>query len=157
MVCEIALKGIAQPEPHPPPPNLRDVIAELLWLISGCTSPLRPSEQSLKIWDGNGSRDLGPVYRFQAANFGVGQLAETMHKLNHNPFDRHHHVRVKPDRSEENGLPALSHEQLVREPTEFPELNNRLDDRRSGVVDQWKLEDFDVNGYNPHEATKMSV
>jgi hypothetical protein len=64
---------------------LRAVIAELLWFISGCTSSLPLSEQGVKIWDGNGSReyldsvgllhrevgDLGPVYGFQWRHFGA--------------------------------------------------------------------------------------
>ena len=92
------------------------MVAELLWFISGNTSSLPLSEAGIKIWDGNGSReyldkiglshrevgDLGPVYGFQWRHFGaeyvdaktdytgkgVDQLAEVIHKLKHNPFDR---------------------------------------------------------------------
>lgn len=46
-------------------------------------------------------------------------------------------------------------EQLKREPTEFPELRIRREDRGSGVVDGWKEEDFEVLGYQPHQAIKM--
>ncbi|KAI9729745.1 MAG: Thymidylate synthase [Cirrosporium novae-zelandiae] len=95
---------------------LRAVIAELLWFISGSTSSLPLSEQGIKIWDGNGSRefldsvglahrevgDLGPVYGFQWRHFGaeyvdaktdytgqgVDQLAEVIDKLKHHPYDR---------------------------------------------------------------------
>jgi thymidylate synthase len=95
---------------------LRAVIAELLWFISGSTSSLPLAEAGIKIWDGNGSReyldsvglshravgDLGPVYGFQWRHFGaeyvdaqtdytgqgVDQLAEVIHKLKHNPYDR---------------------------------------------------------------------
>ncbi|KAI5296209.1 thymidylate synthase [Ascosphaera acerosa] len=95
---------------------LRAVIAELLWFISGCTSSLPLSEAGIKIWDGNGSRafldsvglshraegDLGPVYGFQWRHFGaeyvdaqtdytgqgVDQLADVIHKLRTNPYDR---------------------------------------------------------------------
>lgn len=95
---------------------LRAVIAELLWFIEGNTSSLALSEQGVKIWDGNGSRefldsvglthhevgDLGPVYGFQWRHFGatyvdaktdytgqgVDQLAEVIHKLRTNPYDR---------------------------------------------------------------------
>ena len=70
----------------------------------------------MKIWDGNGSRefldslglshrtvgDLGPIYGFQWRHFGaehvdaytdcagqgVGQLADIIHKLRTNPYDR---------------------------------------------------------------------
>lgn len=94
----------------------RAVIAELLWFIEGNTSSLSLSEAGVKIWDGNGSRefldnvglshrevgDLGPVYGFQWRHFGaeyvdakadytgqgVDQLAEVIHKLKNNPFDR---------------------------------------------------------------------
>ncbi|KAK2022640.1 thymidylate synthase [Colletotrichum zoysiae] len=95
---------------------LRAVIAELLWFVEGNTSSLPLSEAGVKIWDGNGSRefldsvglshrevgDLGPVYGFQWRHFGaeyvdaktdytgqgVDQLAEVVHKLKTNPYDR---------------------------------------------------------------------
>ncbi|KAJ2900596.1 hypothetical protein MKZ38_002392 [Zalerion maritima] len=95
---------------------LRAVIAELLWFIEGSTSSLSLSEQNVKIWDGNGSRefldsvglwhreegDLGPVYGFQWRHFGaeyvdartdyegkgVDQLAEVVRKLRETPYDR---------------------------------------------------------------------
>ncbi|KAI1458610.1 thymidylate synthase [Annulohypoxylon moriforme] len=95
---------------------LRAVIAELLWFIEGNTSSASLSAQDVKIWDGNGSRefldnlgltdrevgDLGPVYGFQWRHFGAeyvdaktdytgqgyDQLAEVVHKLKNNPYDR---------------------------------------------------------------------
>lgn len=95
---------------------LRAVIAELLWFVSGCTSSNPLSDQGVKIWDGNGSRefldsvglsqreegDLGPVYGFQWRHFGaqyldakadytgqgVDQLAEVIDKLKNQPYDR---------------------------------------------------------------------
>ena len=95
---------------------LRAVIAELLWFIEGNTSSTALSDAGVKIWDGNGSRefldkvglshreegDLGPVYGFQWRHFGaryidaktdytgqgVDQLAEVIHKLRTNPYDR---------------------------------------------------------------------
>jgi len=95
---------------------LRAVLAELLWFISGNTSSLPLSNAGIKIWDGNGSReyldsvglshravgDLGPVYGFQWRHFGAeyvdaetdytgkgaDQLAEVIHKLKNNPYDR---------------------------------------------------------------------
>lgn len=95
---------------------MRAVIAELLWFIEGNTHSSALSRQDVKIWDGNGSRafldkmgfterevgDLGPVYGFQWRHFGaeykdartdytgqgVDQLAEVIHKLKTNPYDR---------------------------------------------------------------------
>ncbi|KAJ3574584.1 hypothetical protein NPX13_g4310 [Xylaria arbuscula] len=95
---------------------LKAVVAELLWFIEGNTSSKALSDVGVKIWDGNGSRefldnaglshrevgDLGPVYGFQWRHFGaeyvdsktdytgkgVDQLAEVIHKLRHNPYDR---------------------------------------------------------------------
>ncbi|KAF4555517.1 Thymidylate synthase [Elsinoe fawcettii] len=95
---------------------LRAVIAELLWFVAGDTNGQTLADQGVKIWDGNGSRayldsvglshreegDLGPVYGFQWRHFGaeyvdrnrdytgqgVDQLAEVVHKLKHNPYDR---------------------------------------------------------------------
>lgn len=94
----------------------RAVIAELLWFVEGCTSSEPLSDAGIKIWDGNGSRefldnlglthrevgDLGPVYGFQWRHFGaeyvdaktdytgqgVDQIAEIVHKLRTNPYDR---------------------------------------------------------------------
>ncbi len=94
----------------------RAIIAELLWFIEGNTSSIPLNEAGVKIWDGNGSRefldsvglshrevgDLGPVYGFQWRHFGaeyvdakadytgkgVDQLAEIIHKLRTNPYDR---------------------------------------------------------------------
>ena len=94
----------------------RAVIAELLWFIEGNTSSIALNEAGVKIWDGNGSRefldsvglshrevgDLGPVYGFQWRHFGadyvdaktdytgkgVDQVAEIIHKLRTNPYDR---------------------------------------------------------------------
>ena len=95
---------------------LRAVIAELLWFVSGDTNAKTLQDQNVKIWDGNASRayldsiglsdreegDLGPVYGFQWRYFGaeyetchsdysgkgVDQLAEVIHKLKTNPYDR---------------------------------------------------------------------
>jgi thymidylate synthase len=94
----------------------RAVIAELLWFIEGNTSSLSLSKAGVKIWDANGSRefldgqglfhrtvgDLGPIYGFQWRHFGaeyvdaytdytgqgVDQLADIVHKLRTNPYDR---------------------------------------------------------------------
>jgi thymidylate synthase len=94
----------------------RAVVEELLWFVKGDTNALHLSERGVKIWDGNGSReyldsiglehrrvgDLGPVYGFQWRHFGaeymdcdadytgqgVDQLAEVIHKIKNNPFDR---------------------------------------------------------------------
>lgn len=95
---------------------LRAVIAELLWFVSGDTNAKTLQDQNVKIWDGNASRqyldsvglshreegDLGPVYGFQWRHFGaeyrdchtdytgqgVDPLAEVVHKLKTNPYDR---------------------------------------------------------------------
>ncbi|KAH8811668.1 thymidylate synthase/dCMP hydroxymethylase domain-containing protein [Xylogone sp. PMI_703] len=244
---------------------LRAVIAELLWFIEGNTSSLALSEAGVKIWDGNGSRefldsvglshrevgDLGPVYGFQWRHFGaeyensktdytgqgVDQLADVIHKLRTNPYDRriilsawnprdlpkmalppchmfaqfyvsfppskdgepskgHLHCQLY-QRSADCGLGVpfnissyallthmLSHvcnlvpgsfaivlgdahiyldhiealkTQLEREPREFPEL--KIKREKGGSIDGWKIEDFDIIGYNPHKmiAMKMSV
>jgi thymidylate synthase len=95
---------------------LRAVIAELLWFLQSSTTSKTLSEQGVKIWDGNGSRefldksgfkdreegDLGPVYGFQWRHFGaeyvdaktdysgkgVDQIAEVIWKLKNTPYDR---------------------------------------------------------------------
>ncbi len=47
--------------------------------------------------------------------------------------------------------------QLGREPREFPDLEIKREP--GGSIDGWKLEDFEIKGYNPHKtiAMKMSV
>ena len=95
---------------------LRAVIAELLWFVAGSTSSKPLSDQGVKIWDGNGSRqyldsvglhdreegDLGPIYGFQWRHFGaqyvdsktdysgqgVDQLLDVIDKLKNKPYDR---------------------------------------------------------------------
>ncbi|KAJ9655053.1 Thymidylate synthase [Neophaeococcomyces mojaviensis] len=97
---------------------LKAVVAELLWFLKASTDSKELSGQGVKIWDGNGSRayldslgppqslreegDLGPVYGFQWRHFGaeytdchadytgkgVDQIAEIVHKLKTNPYDR---------------------------------------------------------------------
>ncbi|KAK5781293.1 thymidylate synthase PWA37_004726 [Arxiozyma heterogenica] len=94
----------------------KGIILELLWFIAGCTDGNKLSEQGVKIWDGNGSReyldklgltdrkvgDLGPIYGFQWRHFGakyktcdddysgqgVDQLKDVIWKLKNNPYDR---------------------------------------------------------------------
>ncbi|KAL4981996.1 hypothetical protein BDW68DRAFT_192531 [Aspergillus falconensis] len=48
-------------------------------------------------------------------------------------------------------------EQLTREPTDFPELKIKREDRGSGVIDGWKEEEFEVIGYAPHKPIKMKM
>jgi len=94
----------------------RGVVEELLWFVRGDTNAKHLSEQGVKIWDANGSRefldkrglahreegDLGPVYGFQWRHFGakyvdmhmdytgqgVDQLAECIRKIKEDPTDR---------------------------------------------------------------------
>lgn len=94
----------------------KGIILELLWFIKGCTDGKVLSEQGVKIWDGNGSRefldnlgltdrregDLGPVYGFQWRHFGAeytdcdadytnkgyDQLKKIIETLRTNPYDR---------------------------------------------------------------------
>ncbi|KAJ9609714.1 Thymidylate synthase [Cladophialophora chaetospira] len=48
-------------------------------------------------------------------------------------------------------------EQLLREPRDFPTLNIKRDDRGSGEMDGWKLEELEVVGYKPHGGIKMKM
>lgn len=94
----------------------RGLMEELLWFIKGDTNANHLSDQGIKIWDGNGSRefldkrglshreqgDLGPVYGFQWRHFGakyvdmhtdytgqgVDQLADCIKKIKEDPTDR---------------------------------------------------------------------
>jgi len=94
----------------------RGLAVELLWFISGSTNARVLSEQGIKIWDANGSRDfldsrglvdreegdLGPVYGFQWRHFGatyvdmhhdytgkgVDQLKEVIRQIRENPTSR---------------------------------------------------------------------
>jgi len=212
----------------------------------------------VKIWEGNGSRayldkiglteraegDLGPVYGFQWRHFGaeyvdcntdysgqgVDQLADVIHKLKNNPYDRriimsawnpadlakmalppcHMFAQFYVSYKEGEGRGALScvlyqrscdmglgvpfniasyalltimiahvcglepgefihtmgdahvyvdhvdalKGQLERVPREFPTLkiNRKVDD-----IDDFKFEDFELVGYDPHPSIKMNM
>ncbi|TID14831.1 hypothetical protein CANINC_004502 [Pichia inconspicua] len=95
---------------------MKGILHELLWFIHGSTDAKLLSEKGVKIWEGNGSReyldslglknreigDLGPVYGFQWRHFGADyidchtdytgkgydQLANIIHTLRTNPYDR---------------------------------------------------------------------
>lgn len=92
------------------------IIHELLWFVAGKTDGKLLSDEGVKIWEGNGSReyldsrglnknregDLGPVYGFQWRHFGAeykdceldysgqgfDQLQDVINKLKTNPYDR---------------------------------------------------------------------
>uniref|UniRef100_A0A182M8X6 Thymidylate synthase n=1 Tax=Anopheles culicifacies TaxID=139723 RepID=A0A182M8X6_9DIPT len=94
----------------------RGVAEELLWFIKGSTYAKELQDKGIRIWDGNSTReyldscgftdreegDLGPVYGFQWRHFGakyktchddytgqgIDQLAEVIHKIKNNPYDR---------------------------------------------------------------------
>eukprot|EP01094_Clydonella_sp_ATCC50884_P026630 TRINITY_DN7374_c0_g1_i1.p1 TRINITY_DN7374_c0_g1~~TRINITY_DN7374_c0_g1_i1.p1 ORF type:complete len:502 (+),score=133.92 TRINITY_DN7374_c0_g1_i1:64-1506(+) len=94
----------------------RGLAQELLWFVAGSTDAKLLSEQGVRIWDGNGSREfldqrglqhyeegeLGPVYGFQWRHFGaaykgahadytgqgVDQLANVIDTIKNNPTDR---------------------------------------------------------------------
>lgn len=48
-------------------------------------------------------------------------------------------------------------EQLTREPRDFPRVHIRRVDRGQGVVDGWKAEELDVQGYRPMGGLKMKM
>lgn len=53
-------------------------------------------------------------------------------------------------------LDALQ-EQITREPTPFPTLDIKRDDRGSGQIDGWSVTDFEVLDYKPHKSIKMKM
>ncbi|PUU79047.1 thymidylate synthase/dCMP hydroxymethylase domain-containing protein [Tuber borchii] len=234
------------------------ILHELLWFISGSTSNAPLSAVGVKIWEGNGSRayldkiglteraegDLGPVYGFQWRHFGaeyvdcdtdysgqgVDQLADVIHKLKNNPYDRriimsawnpadlakmalppcHMFAQFYVSYKEGKGRGALScvlyqrscdmglgvpfniasyalltvmiahvcglepgefihtmgdahvyvdhvdalKGQLERVPREFPTLKIN---RKVGDIDDFKFEDFELVGYDPHPSIKMNM
>lgn len=95
---------------------MKGIIHELLWFIKGSTDSKLLSNNGVKIWEGNGSReyldslgltsrregDLGPVYGFQWRHFGAkyidcdtdysnqgyDQLLNIINTLKTNPYDR---------------------------------------------------------------------
>ncbi|KAK7900742.1 Thymidylate synthase [Exophiala xenobiotica] len=48
-------------------------------------------------------------------------------------------------------------EQLLRAPRDFPTLNIKRDDRGSGNMDGWKVEELEVVGYKPYGGIKMKM
>ncbi|EPY53016.1 thymidylate synthase [Schizosaccharomyces cryophilus OY26] len=241
---------------------LRGVLEELLWFISGDTDANHLTEKGIHIWDGNGSRefldqrglnhlrtgDLGPVYGFQWRHFGadyvgcdadyrgkgVDQLAQVIHTLKTNPYDRRIILSAwnplaipemalppchifcqfyvnepsKPggklelscmmyQRSADMGLGVpfniasysiLTHmvaymcgyeaaefihvmgdchiyndhfealqTQLARTPKSFPTLSFRRGATDIGEIDQFSIEDFIIEGYEPWGPIKMKM
>jgi len=45
--------------------------------------------------------------------------------------------------------------QLEREPRTFPELEIKRD--KGGSIDDWKVEDFEIKGYDPHKSITMKM
>ena len=45
--------------------------------------------------------------------------------------------------------------QLEREPRSFPELTIRRE--LGGSIDNWKMEDFEITGYKPHQSIPMKM
>jgi dihydrofolate reductase/thymidylate synthase len=94
----------------------KTVIKELLWFLSGSTDNKKLTEQNVKIWNGNASReymdsvgfterevdDLGPIYGFQWLHFnadykdhksnydnqGINQIEQVLHLLKNDPMSR---------------------------------------------------------------------
>ena len=94
----------------------KTVIKELLWFLSGSTDNKKLTDQNVKIWNGNASReymdsigfierevdDLGPIYGFQWLHFnadykdhktnydnqGVNQIKLVLHQLKNDPMSR---------------------------------------------------------------------
>lgn len=100
-----------------------------------------------------GSCDMGLGLPFNIASYAllthmIAHAAD-LHPgtLIHNMGDAHVYV---------NHVDPLN-EQLKRVPTEFPELRFNREDRGSGAMDGWKVEDFEVIGYQPHNAIKMNM
>ena len=94
----------------------KTVIKELLWFLSGSTDNKKLTEQNVKIWNGNATReymdsvgfterevdDLGPIYGFQWLHFnadykdhktnydnqGTNQIESVLHLLKNDPMSR---------------------------------------------------------------------
>jgi dihydrofolate reductase/thymidylate synthase len=94
----------------------KTVIKELLWFLSGSTDNKKLTDQNVKIWNGNATReymdsvgfterevdDLGPIYGFQWLHFnadykdhktnydnqGINQIESVLHLLKNDPMSR---------------------------------------------------------------------
>lgn len=234
------------------------IIHELLWFVRGSTDAKLLSELGVRIWEGNGLReyldslglthrregDLGPVYGFQWRHFGArytdcdadytgqgfDQLADVIHKLKTNPYDRriimsawnppdfdkmalppcHVFCQFYVNFPSESSRPRLScllyqrscdmglgvpfniasyalltqmiahvvdmdcgefihtmgdahvyldhidalKEQISRTPKQFPRLTIK---RHVPTIDDFKFEDFEIEGYEPHGPIKMKM
>lgn len=101
---------------------LRGVIAELLWIISGCTNIAPLVAQNVHIWDewADDDGDLGPVYGAQWRDWNAGnrglsgvmlggrdQLQELVDGIKRDPFGRRHIVTAwNPDDLSRQKLPC---------------------------------------------------
>jgi thymidylate synthase len=106
---------------------------------------------SCQVYQGSCDVGLGAPYNIASYALLTHMLAHAadLHPgtLIHTMGDSHVYV---------NHIDPLN-EQLRREPTEFPELRIKRDDRGSGIMDGWKEEDFEIVGYQPHKAIKMDA
>jgi len=111
----------------------KGVMEELIWFINGDTSARRLNEKSVKIWNGNTSRefldsrnlayedgDCGPVYGFQWRHWnakytncdgnytdkGIDQLAGVIKSIKNDPMSRRHIISAwNVEQLEEMALP----------------------------------------------------
>lgn len=93
--------------------NLKHILNELLWFISGSTNNNVLNDLGTNIWDSYASKDyidslglnydegeLGPIYGYQWRSFGgnypehngVDQLQEVIDNIKNNPYSRRHLV-----------------------------------------------------------------
>jgi thymidylate synthase len=98
------------------------------------------------------------LYQRSCDTFNIASYALLMHMLAHAcdliPGELIHcmgdaHVYL-------DHIDALK-EQLLREPREFPEFTVKRDDRGSGEMEGWKLEELEVKEYKPHGGIKMKM
>lgn len=75
--------------------NLKAIIHELLWFISGSTNIKYLNDNGVHIWDewAGKNGNLGPVYgaQWRRCN-GIDQLARCIHSIQTNPYSRRHMI-----------------------------------------------------------------
>ena len=154
--------------------HLRSIIHELLWFLQGDTNIAYLHENNVTIWDewADENGDLGPVYGKQWRAWPtpdgrhIDQITTVLNQLKNDSDSRR--IIVSAWNVGELDKMALApchahlysnhmdqtHLQLSREPRPLPKL---IIKRKPESIFDYRFEDFEIEGYDPHPGIKAPV